>query len=264
MSHELLGYDTETTSNQPSTTRVVQLAALRRNLKGEISTVFNQLCNPGCDISDGAKEIHGISTEMVRDAEPDHEAMKRFYAYVFANKDEIIIVGHNIVTFDLTILWNLGGPKIPILFIDTFVAATRVFPESHSHKLADLVQWLELGDFTKAHDAEADIKMVFLLCDYIFNGLKHSDRDRYNWTYKDFAEWCMRPRVLKRAHFGKHHGKLWGKPLPGESRAKYVPESYIRYICDKWEDPSPDMIETIWQKYRYRFKKLARRRTANV
>jgi DNA polymerase III alpha subunit (gram-positive type) len=243
---------------------VVQLAALRRNQKGEVTPIFNQLANPGCDISDAANKVHGISADMVKDAEPDSQAMKRLYAYISENKEQVIIVGHNIVTFDLTILWNLGGPRISVLFIDTFVAATRVFPEAESHKLSDLVHWLDLGDNSKAHDAEADINMVFLLCDYIFNGLKETSLDKKDWTYKDFAEWCMRPRVLKRAHFGKHHGKLWGRPMVGESREKYVPEGYIRYICDKWEDPSPDMIETIWQKYRYRFKKLSRRRTANV
>ena len=260
MIHELLGYDLETTSKESQTARVVQAAALLRQQCGTFKTVMNQLCNPGTDISDGAAEVHGITSEMVKDAEPDHVALPRLYQYMLANKDRIIVVGHNIVTYDLPILSRItGGAKLPVLWIDTFIAATRVFPDADSHKLSELVGWLELGSIEKAHDAEADIGMVFMLLDYIFNGLRGSDMNKANWTYEDFALWCMKPRVLKRAHFGKHRGKLWGMPQKGESTKKYVPRGYIHYICDKWEDPSPDMIETVWIKYRYRFKKLARR-----
>jgi DNA polymerase III epsilon subunit-like protein len=254
MIYDLLGYDTETTSKEPTTARVVQVAALRRNPTGELTTVINQLCNPGCDISDEAQQVHGISAEMVKDAESDAVALQRLFAYVLDNKDQIIVVGHN-VSYDLTILWNLSNGKIPILFIDTFVAATRVFPDADSHKLGDLIEWLELGNFGDAHNAEVDIKMVFALVDYIFNGLRKADINKKNWTHKDFALWCMTPRVLKRAHFGKHRGKLWGQPAPGESPKKYVPRGYISFITKTWTDPSPDMMETVWQKYRMRFKK---------
>lgn len=260
MIHELLGYDLETTSKEAKSARVVQAAALLRKQDGEFQTIMNQLCNPGTDISDGAAEVHGITSEMVKDAEPDYLALTRLYGYILQAKDRIIIVGHNIVTYDLPILFRISGSgKIPVLWIDTFVAATRVFPNADSHKLSDLVSWLDLGSTDKAHDAEADIGMVFMLVDYIFNGLRGSDINKANWTYADFAHWCMQPRVLKRAHFGKHRGKLWGMPQKGEGTKKYVPRGYVHYICDKWEDPSPDMIETVWVKYKYRFKKLARR-----
>jgi DNA polymerase-3 subunit epsilon len=259
MSFDLLGYDLETTSKIPETARVVQIAALLRNAQGEITPVINQLCNPGCDISDEASEIHKITQDMVADAEPDLSAMKRLYAYVSEKKDQIIVVGHNIIGYDLKILWTLGGPEIPVLFIDTFVAATRIFVDAESHKLSDLVQWLEIADHTNAHNAEADITMVFALCDYIFNGLKQSSLEKKDWTYKDFAEWCMTPRVLKRAHFGKHKGKLWGYPPEGADKRRYVPSYYVKkYIAEKWTDPTPDMIATLWAKYKLRFQKLRR------
>lgn len=242
----LLGYDTETTSNRPETTRVVQVAAVRREEDGTKTVILNQLCNPGTDISDGAREVHGISNEMVKDAEPDSAVMKRLYQYVKENHEVIIVVGHNIVGFDLPILFTLGGERIPILWIDTLVCATRVFPEAESHKLSDLVQWLQLGSNENAHDALADIEMVFLLLDHIRNGL--------NKDWLAMAEWCMTPRVLKRAHFGKHKGKLWGRAQPGEASGKYVPAPYVRFICEKF-DPTPDLVATIRHHYGMRFKK---------
>ena len=245
----LLGYDTETTSNKPQTTGVVQLGAVLRNEAGESSALFNQLCDPGMPISAEAESVHGISSEMVQGAESDTAAMKKLYRFVDENQNRIIIVGHNICGFDLPILWRIGGEgrRLPILWIDTLVAAVRVFPDAESHKLSDLTEWLQLGSVENAHDAMADIEMVFALADYIRRGLMKS--------WEEMANWCMTPRVLTRAHFGKHKGKLWGRPERGDNRA-YVPRPYVKFICDKFEDPIPDLIETVKAKYGLRFKNV--------
>lgn len=246
----LFGYDLETTSKYPDSARVVQVAGIRRDEDRALTPVFNQYCQPGCDISDEAAAIHGITAEMVKDAEPDHLMMKRLYKYVRDNKDEIIIVGHNIIGYDIPILFTLGGEPFPVRWIDTLVCATRVFPDAESHKLSDLAEWLQLGGHEDAHDAMADIQMVFAFVDHVRNGLGK--------TWDQMAEWCMAPRILKRIHFGKHKGKLWGRAKPGENPKKYVPPPYVRnVIADKFE-PTPDLVATLRHHYGMRFKKRSR------
>lgn len=243
---DLLMFDFETGSNVPETTSVVQIGAVRKRANGEPDIgVFNQLCKPGTPSSQSAIDVHGITDDMVKDAEPDVIAVKRLHAYV--KKEAVILAGHNIIGFDMPILWRIGGEVLPILWIDTLVCATRVYPEAESHKLGGLVEWLKLGSTENAHDAMADIGMVGALVAHFKKGLMKS-------SYEDMAGWCMTPRILKRAHFGKHKGKLWGRPGAGESSGKYVPYWYIKFITDKFTNVTPDMKATIKAKYNMRFK----------
>lgn len=244
---DLLLFDFETGSNVPETTGVVQIGAVRKHADKDLPDIeiFNQLCKPSVPMSEKAIEVHGITPDKVVDAEPDDIAVKRLHLFV---KDTgVILAGHNIVGFDMPILWRIGGEVLPVLWIDTLVCATRVYPEAESHKLSDLVEWLKLGSVENAHDAMADIRMVGALIDHFKTGLMKP-------SYEDMAEWCMTPRILKRAHFGKHKGKLWGRPENGEPASRYVPYWYIKFITDKFTNVTPDMKATIKAKYNMRFK----------
>lgn len=247
---KILGFDFETTSPKPETADVVQMGAMLVNEDGSTEVIFNQLCKPEVDITDGAAEIHGITKEMVADAEPSRIAVKRLHEYVMDNKDDMILLGHNIVTFDIPILERFGGARIGVKWIDTLVSAIRVFPEAESHKLGDLAQWLQIGGHENAHDAMADIGMVAGIAQHLRQGLMKS--------WPELSEWCMSPRILKRCHFGKHKGKLWGRPPLGANPKLYVPGGYVRtVICDKF-DPTPDLEATIRYHYRMSFKKRRR------
>lgn len=247
---DILGFDFETTSPRPESTDVVQMGAVLLKEDGSKEVIFNQLCKPDVDITDGASEVHGITNEMVADAEPASIAVKRLHQYVMDNKDSLILCGHNIVGFDIPILDRIGGSRTGVRWIDTLVSAVRVFPDAESHKLGELTQWLQVGSHENAHDAMADIEMVFGIAEKIRSGLMKS--------WDDMATWCMTPRILKRCHFGKHKGKLWGRAQAGESTKKYVPGGYVRtVICDKF-DPTPDLEATIRYHYRMGFKKRRR------
>lgn len=245
-------FDTETTSNVPATTRVVQAALLEVQLKDGIPdsdpvVVMNQLANPGVQIHHEAAEIHGITSEMVADQPPDHEVMIEVYEYLrVIHETGGFVSGHNVSTFDLPILFNRSGlPKIPFRVIDTLTLATRCLPHAPSHKLGELTTWLGLGDAANAHDALADIRMCHEL-------VKKFSFD-LGMSIQQLAEWCAIPRVLKIAHFGKHKGLPWGMG-PG-----CVPFGYVKFITDKFDDPSPDMIATIRHHYKLEFKAVLRR-----
>lgn len=236
MNKDLLIFDFETTSNKPETTRVVQMAAMLNELE-----IFNELCNPGLQISDGAHEVHGITNEMVADKPSDTERVKALAEYILERQDSVILVGHNITTFDIPILWRIAEvsnpPKIPV--IDTLTCAIRTLPYVDSHKLGDLTVTLGLGTAENAHDAMGDIVMVKALVNLFMKSL--------GYTLEELVEWLSSPRILKTCHFGKHKGKPWGRE-PG-----CVPAGYALFMAKNFEDPHPDVEATIRHHYGFRF-----------
>lgn len=250
----LLSFDTETTSNEPRTTRVVQVAAIARKITPPMEgqhwydapqseeVLINTLCNPGVSISDSAREVHGISDEMVADKPRDVDALQVVTDYIYENQDRIILAGQNVVTFDIPILWRVSGrDKIRVPVIDTLICATRTLPHAATHKLGDLITSLGLGSADGAHDALADIRMVERLVEYFGRGLDK--------TWAQLAEWCGTGRVLSVCHFGKHKGKRWGRAKAGENPADFVPYGYARFIADKFDDITPDMAVTLRRHY---------------
>lgn len=278
---KLLTFDYETTSNQPQSTRGVQIAAICVDLpddKADLllldhTPLLNEITNPEVDIHHEAAQIHGISNEVARapDKRVDHIASKELYDFIYEHRDEIILNTHNGTTFDAPILWRLAAmnsdrprPKLDLPHIDTLVMATRCWPNAPNHKLSltqeeadakskkegkpvgvGLIQWLGLGSGEGAHDALEDIRMVLTLTDHVRKKLRDGEL-----SFQEIAQWCATPRVLKVCHFGKHKGKEWGKG-PG-----CVPAGYVAFICDKFEDTTPDMIATIQHHYGMRFKRI--------
>lgn len=268
---ELLIFDYETTSNKPESTRGVQLAAVSYPIvDGNIdfdngTVVMNTLCNPGVDIHHEAAEIHGITTEMVKDMPPDTHFSAQLYDYIAERhaKNEIILGFQNGCTFDLPILMRLAAAhsdgkvrkfiqKIP--YIDTLIAATRTLPNAASHRLSlptpeeqakyggpGLVQLFGLDSGEGAHDAAVDCRLVMLLIREFMAQLMGSIRAEFQRLREEeklvlsdeafandtylFALWCGRPRILTVCYFGKYKGRLWGKAPPKASK-----EEKARYV----------------------------------
>lgn len=244
----MLSFDTETTSNKPDTTRVLQLGAVVTYLdSGEDRVISNTLCNPGVGISPEAQAVHGISQEMVEGKPSDEEAVRELCEFIYDHKDRLILAGHNAITFDDPIIWRISGmPRLKLPIIDTLVCATRTLPDAPSHKLGDLITHLNLGSAEGAHDAMADITMVQNLVKFFTEGLKKN--------HVELAEWVAVPRVLKTAHFGKFKGRLWGKAPDPSKKGNYVPWHYAKFVADNFTDPSPDLVATIRDKYGIKFK----------
>lgn len=253
----LIPFDFETTSNQPSSTRAVQLAAHAITIprdgnpfaaEVQRDIIFHDYLNPGgISISDGAFEIHGITDAMVANAMLDEEASKLLYQFLLDHPDdELILAGHFITTFDVPILVRLAGQAtLPenVKVLDSYTCVSRCFPRMMSKKLADTVKNLGLSDGEGAHDALADITFVQLILNHIYHGMKGEKQ----WTIGEMADWAMTPRVLTTCSFGKHIGKPYGK---GEG---CVPSGYISFICGAFEDPHPDLEATVLHHYGKRF-----------
>ena len=240
-------WDLETTSAEPSTARVVQLAGVTYTPSGTEGTIaFNQLCKPPVDISDGAAAVHGIKQEQLEKEELDHLAMNRLGDFIEHHSDRVIMAGHNLATFDKPILENITGRKFSVPVIDTLVCAIRTLPDVKSRKLSELVVELGLDSGEGAHDALADVNMVKKLVDFFCTGL--------SMDWEQLAEWCGQPRILGVMPFGKFKGKKFGRAPTASVSKEYVPWFYIRFMLDNFTNPSIDLVATLRHHYQAEFK----------
>ena len=154
-------FDTETTSRDVKFGELVEIGAVRVS-GGTVSDRFSTLAKPSRGIV--GKQIHGITAADVAGAPSPAEAARQFMAW--AGDDTI--VGHN-VGFDIAFLEAAlaDGTRLePGRYLDTLVLARAAYPDLDAHKLADLVEFFELGT-APAHralgDAEATAALLLRL-----------------------------------------------------------------------------------------------------
>jgi DNA polymerase-3 subunit epsilon len=141
--------DIESTSADPATARIIQLAWASPDIKGQI------LVNPGIPIPPDSTEIHGITDEMVE----KKPLFKEESAYVHELlKPFDCILGFNHTNFDIPLLWeefyrcgiewDLSGVKM--------LDAGTLFKRREERTLSAAVQFYCNRTHDGAHDAMAD------------------------------------------------------------------------------------------------------------
>lgn len=150
--------------------KLVAVAAVRiDHAKVRTEDTFDMLTNPGRGIPEVAREIHGISDEMVADAPPPPEVVAAFARYAA----DSVIVGHHL-GFDLGFLQPVAsraGAKLPEYGVDTMLLSAVLFTTADTHHGLDaLCQRLGvpiIGRHTALGDslatAEALVRMMPML-----------------------------------------------------------------------------------------------------
>lgn len=149
--------DFETTGINPSTDRIVQLAAIVVNGEGEIVDEFDTVVKPESpdNYTHGAEHIHGISESQVANGMPLSEALKKLWDISSGN----VFTAHN-ARFDIGFL-HAESERIGLDYrveshIDTLSLARKIDTEkSRRHSLEALCQHYGI-EREKAHDAKAD------------------------------------------------------------------------------------------------------------
>jgi len=152
-------FDTETTSKDPRTGELVEIAAVRV-AGGTITDRFETLVKPTRGIV--GKQIHGITEADVKGAPAPTAAARALLD--FAGDD--ILVGHN-VGFDIGFIEAALGDGThiePGTYLDTLVLARAGYPDLDAHKLADLIDFFEL-EASPSHRALADAEATAALLD---------------------------------------------------------------------------------------------------
>lgn len=148
-------FDFETTGLSAARDRVVEIGAVRFRPGLNERLPYDRLVNPGTPMPEVVIGIHGITDAAVADA-PDFAAIAgEFTAFL----DGAILLAHH-AAFDIAFytceLRRAGIEPVPVLVLDTYHLARKVFPDAPSYKLSALLSWLGLEMEGAAHRALPD------------------------------------------------------------------------------------------------------------
>jgi DNA polymerase III epsilon subunit family exonuclease len=173
--------DLETTGVDPSTDRIIQMAAVVVDSAGQVVEVFDTVVRPECpdEYVHAAEHIHGITAEQVAGGMPLREALERL-RHISSDK---IFTAHN-ARFDIGFLQaeseRVGMDLSVPTYVDTLQIARRTDAErTRRHSLDALCQHYGIQR-ERAHealsDATATAELLFrLIADLGMSGTDHVD-----------------------------------------------------------------------------------------
>lgn len=149
--------DFETTGVNPTTDRIVQVAAVVVNGMGEVVDSFDTIVKPESpdEYVHGAQHVHGISAEQVANGMPLRQALEK----VWNLSDGKLFTAHN-ARFDINFLHaeseRVGLDKKVDNHVDTLALSRLTDAErARRHSLEALCEHYGI-DRARAHDALAD------------------------------------------------------------------------------------------------------------
>ncbi len=162
-----IAFDTETTGLSAAQGKIVEIAALKFNLAGEILGQFSELVNPGEPIPETAINVHHITDDMVATMPSIAEVLPRFIEF-FAGEEHILIaqnalfdigfVNHEAITHDIKL------PRNTIL--DQIDLTRKIYPDLPTYSLERTCRRFNLVE-TQDHRAMSDsilVMKLFLHC----------------------------------------------------------------------------------------------------
>ncbi|WP_246490717.1 5'-3' exonuclease H3TH domain-containing protein [Brevibacterium oceani] len=156
----LVGFDLETTGVEPETARIVTAAFV-----DSASVVRTWLADPGIEIPEAARAVHGITTEYAQaNGARAVDVVTELCATFAALRDEdAVVVGHNVV-YDLSVMAaevarhrpDIDFPSIIPTIIDTFVVDKQIDPYRRGKRTLIETAKTYRVELLDAHDASAD------------------------------------------------------------------------------------------------------------
>ena len=130
-----ISFDLETTGLSPVDNEIIEIGALKVR-DGKVVDRFMEFICPTCKIPDLAKEITGITDEMVCNARCNKDVVTDFIEFC----EDDILIGHN-VKFDYSFV-KASAVKLGLSFekkgIDTLKIARKVHKDLESKSLSNL------------------------------------------------------------------------------------------------------------------------------
>lgn len=159
-------FDIETTGlSYGSGNQIIEIAG-QKIVDGKVVEEFHELINPTVPVEDGAYSVHGLSNLFLSEnGKEAFDTLTKFCRFA----ENSVLVGHNILTFDVPFLNNelkrLNLNPVNNLLVDTLVMARKLLPMLPNHKLTTVATHFKV-DPAGAHRAMVDVEMnkrVFLI-----------------------------------------------------------------------------------------------------
>ena len=181
--NNLVFLDIETTGlSLENGARTCEIAMLK--VSDGIETEFNTLVNPGYPIPEFSSNIHGITTEMVKDAPKFCDIAKDISNFI----EGFVLVCHN-AYFDLNFvskeIMESGINSPEMYFLDTLIISRQYF-SFESNKLGDIARILDI-EVNQAHRAMADVLTMKSISKYLFANLYRKGIDTLEPSYFEQA-----------------------------------------------------------------------------
>ncbi|WP_420096568.1 5'-3' exonuclease H3TH domain-containing protein [Brevibacterium sediminis] len=156
----LVGFDLETTGVEPATARIVTAAFV-----DSADQVRTWLADPGIEIPESARAVHGITTEFAQaNGAAATQVISELCAEFAALREEgAVVVGHNVV-YDLSVMAaevarhrpDIDFPSIIPTIVDTFVVDKHIDPYRKGKRTLIETAKSYRVELLDAHDAAAD------------------------------------------------------------------------------------------------------------
>ena len=182
-------FDLETTGLDPKDgNSIIEIGAVRvRN--NQIIDRFDELIDPGMELSEEITRITSITNEMLKGNDNEENVVKRFVEW--ANGD--ILVAHN-AKFDLSFMYmaylkySLGRFNFNV--IDTLGLSKFLDPSEKYHNLTVLMERYKINwDESKHHRADYDSEGTSLI---LYEMLKRLQEQ----NIETFADLSSKPRII--------------------------------------------------------------------
>ena len=164
LTDEIICFDLETTGTDPEKDRIIEIGAVK--LRGlEIVDTLDILVDPEGPIPEFISKLTGISDDMVKGAESEENAIRRFVAFC---GDRPVLVAHN-SRFDtgfISVVIAKYGIDFSYSQVDTVPMSQIMLPNLKKHKLNVVAEHFGFGDFNHhrgGDDAETLAKIFIEL-----------------------------------------------------------------------------------------------------
>jgi len=142
-------FDIETTGLNRFEGKIIQISAIKYIKDQKVGT-FNQYINPGFQIDKKIMFLTGIDNSKLESSPTISTVMPSFELFI----EDLPLIGHNIVKFDIPFLINNGFSKQDINALDTYPLSDKKLPDLKNHKQPTLKK--NYGKANRSHHAFND------------------------------------------------------------------------------------------------------------
>ncbi|HQH52469.1 MAG TPA: exonuclease domain-containing protein [Candidatus Hydrogenedentes bacterium] len=162
MKTTFIAFDFETTGLHPMAAEIIEIGAVKFDVKGKVLGTFEQLIKPAGGIQPEAEAVNGISAAMVANCPSLDEVLPRFIRFI-GSPQQNVLIAHNAAKFDIGFLAvacaRRGLPLPEHRIVDSIDLCQACMPPPYN--LASVCR--RLGIAMGAHRALSDAVAVMRL-----------------------------------------------------------------------------------------------------